>query len=51
MNRVGARNARPVILEQNHIGNADIFPVTRKNPKFLLKFRADGQWPPLPDGC
>ena len=44
--RVGALIARPVILEQNHIGNADIFLLRRRIRNFL-EISAGGQWPPL----
>jgi hypothetical protein len=44
----GACIARPVILEQNHIGFADIYPAVQGKSEISLKFQADGQWPPLP---
>ena len=34
--------SRPVILEQNHIGNADMFPNIQEKFKISLNFRVGG---------
>ena len=39
---VGAAISCPVILKQNHIGKADIFPAKQGKFETLLKFRAGG---------